>query len=319
MVQSNPTIKGFFSYSRQNDMHDGGKLSLLRKSLEMEIWDQSGEETGIFQDQEDIYWGQQWKERIAKALDNSNFFIAVITPSYLRSESCRFEFEYFLEREKRLGGERILSLLYIETPELKSKSDAIAIEITKRQWFDWTHLRFSDLTSTRIRKLLARSAKQIVNLSRKELLIEPRKQSTSIPNSVLTETQWVTVQQPSFDNATAVVNLEPKITKAEITPAPKPAFSYIPFPGDEEEKPSLKIILSFPSQKDPEVDRRRIKTIYGTLISFHGRDRFSFHIFENEKSHTIDFPNDTTRICPELLIRLKKILGNETWTIEPIS
>jgi len=69
---------------------------------------------------------------------------------------------------------------------------------------------------------------------------------------------------------------------------------------------------------DKEIDKRRIKTIYGMLISFHGRDRFSFQIFENGKGHLIDFPNDTTRICPELLARLKKVAGDESWRIEPI-
>jgi hypothetical protein len=62
---------------------------------------------------------------------------------------------------------------------------------------------------------------------------------------------------------------------------------------------------------DHDRDKRRIKTLYGTLISYHGRDKFSFQIFENGKGHLIDFPNDTTRICPELLERLKKLMGEE--------
>ena len=30
---------------------------------------------------------------------------------------------------------------------------------------------------------------------------------------------------------------------------------------------------------DKDRDKLRIKTLYGTLISFHGRDRFSFQIY----------------------------------------
>ena len=66
-------------------------------------------------------------------------------------------------------------------------------------------------------------------------------------------------------------------------------------------------------------DKRRIKSIYGTLISFHGRDRFSFQIFENGKGHLLDFPNDTTRICPEMFDRLKKLMGEESWRVEAIT
>ena len=73
------------------------------------------------------------------------------------------------------------------------------------------------------------------------------------------------------------------------------------------------------STGDKERDRRRIKTIYGTLISFHGRDRFSFQIFENGSGHLIDFPNDSTRVCPEALDRLKKLMGEESWRVEEIT
>jgi DNA polymerase-3 subunit alpha len=94
---------------------------------------------------------------------------------------------------------------------------------------------------------------------------------------------------------------------------------YIPLAETEDrEHPPQQITILLRPSHDNEIDKRRIKTIYGTLISFHGRDRFSFQIFENGKGHLIDFPNDTTRICPELMARLKKVAGDESWRIEPI-
>ena len=79
--------------------------------------------------------------------------------------------------------------------------------------------------------------------------------------------------------------------------------------------------MNLHSSGNKEEDRRRIKTIYGTLISFHGQDRFSFQIFENNSDgrHLLDFQNDTTRICPELLNRLKRLLGEESWQVEEIT
>ncbi|MEW5940033.1 MAG: hypothetical protein AB1750_10250, partial [Chloroflexota bacterium] len=105
----------------------------------------------------------------------------------------------------------------------------------------------------------------------------------------------------------------------EEPPAPRPTSLYIPLadPADRDHPPQQITILLRPSA-DNEVDKRRIKALYGQLISFHGKDRFTFHIFENGKGHLIDFPNDTTRLCPELLARLKKVLGEESWRIEPI-
>jgi len=96
---------------------------------------------------------------------------------------------------------------------------------------------------------------------------------------------------------------------------------YVPLAQEEKDKehPPQQITVVLRSTGDREHDRRRIKTIYGTLISFHGRDRFSFQIFEEGKGHLIDFPNDTTRVCAEVLERLKKLMGEECWRVEEIT
>jgi hypothetical protein len=67
------------------------------------------------------------------------------------------------------------------------------------------------------------------------------------------------------------------------------------------------------------MDKRRIKAVYGTLISFHGKDRFSFQIYEGGKAHLLDFPGDSTHVCPQLLERLKKVVGEESWRVEEIT
>jgi len=81
--------------------------------------------------------------------------------------------------------------------------------------------------------------------------------------------------------------------------------------------PQLISILMRPSG-NTERDRRRIKHLYGILISYPGKDRFSFRIFENGKGYLLDFPNDTTRVCPDMLERLKKLIGEDSWRVEPL-
>jgi hypothetical protein len=95
METSTQSFVAFFSYVRLNDEHDRGKLTLLRKLLQTELWVQAGKPLPIFQDQENIEWGAPWMERIKGILGSCSILIAVITPSYLVSRSCRFEFEYF--------------------------------------------------------------------------------------------------------------------------------------------------------------------------------------------------------------------------------
>jgi DNA polymerase-3 subunit alpha len=156
---------------------------------------------------------------------------------------------------------------------------------------------------------------------------------------------WDNEWQPSFDEAAIAAKPAPKFKKDEPVTPPlvtraitaltqaevlNPAEDkddavipslYVPLAKENADKdhPPKQITVTLRSTGDKERDKRRIKTLYGTFISYHGRDKFSFQIFENGKGHLIDFPNDTTRICPELLERLKKLMGEETWRVEEIT
>lgn len=357
-MNSRNNIKGFFSYARQNDKHGSGNLSSLRKNFEIELWEQTGENIEIFQDQEDIIWGELWKKKIIASLNSSKFLIAIITPSYLKSAACRFELEYFLDLEKTIGSERILPLIYIETPELRTTKDPVYSEISNRQWFDWTSLRFSSLTTTKAKKNIESFTKRI-----RELIVfdipftSINKTNFNIPNSVISKNisneltplsnkltpepkpnkktnidgellqppsnfpaGWDTEWQPTFDDVAATAIKSEAEFKKKEEPDVTIASYYPKLPkGTYEEKLPQQLTLILHSNGDSGRDRRRIKTLYGTLLSFHGKDKFSFQIFDNGKGHLIDFPNDTTRISPELLFRLNKLMGGEFWTIETIT
>ena len=59
----------FMSYVRSDDAHDDGQLTQFRERLEAEVRAQTGKEFAIFQDRNDIGWGQNWQRRIDQALD----------------------------------------------------------------------------------------------------------------------------------------------------------------------------------------------------------------------------------------------------------
>jgi DNA polymerase-3 subunit alpha len=118
----------------------------------------------------------------------------------------------------------------------------------------------------------------------------------------------------------------PSESRAEPGPViqpepPRVPSLYIPLASEERDKghPPQQITILLRPTGDKDRDKRRIKTLYGTLISYHGRDKFSFQIFEEGRGHLIDFPNDTTRVCPEMLERLKKLMGEESWRVEEIT
>ena len=152
----------FSSYVHQDDEHDGGRLTKIREWFEGEISAQTGEAFEIFQDREDIKWGNAWEERINGALDGCTFLIAVITPRFLKSAYCRKEFQRFTKREKELGrNDLILPLLYMDTQGLDDPDDKVAVAISSRQYADWRSLRFEPWTNPDVRKRLSELSKMV--------------------------------------------------------------------------------------------------------------------------------------------------------------
>jgi parallel beta-helix repeat protein len=153
----------FMSYVRFNDQHDDGQLSQFRERLATEVTAQTGEEFVIFQDRNDIAWGQNWQQRINEALDTVTLLLVIITPSLFRSPACRAEVTRFLARERDLGRQDlILPVYYISARELDDlglrEADEMARVLASRQCADWRELRFEAFTSPVVRKAIAQLA-----------------------------------------------------------------------------------------------------------------------------------------------------------------
>ena len=156
----------FMSYVRFNDQHDDGQLSQFRERLAAEVRAQTGEDFAIFQDRNDISWGQNWQQRIDEALDAVTLLLVVITPSLFRSPPCRAEVARFLDRERVLGrADLILPLYYISAREMDDpglrEADDLATVLASRQLVDWRELRFESFTSPLVRKTIAQLASRM--------------------------------------------------------------------------------------------------------------------------------------------------------------
>ena len=154
------------SYVRVVDQHDDGQLTQFRERLSAEVRVQTGEEFAIFQDRNDIAWGQNWQARIDEALDAVTLLIPIVTPGFFHSPACRAEVERFVARERELGGQDlILPVYYISTPELddpgRREADELARVLASRQFADWRELRFEPFTSPVVRRALAQLASRL--------------------------------------------------------------------------------------------------------------------------------------------------------------
>lgn len=136
------TPLAFMSYVNLDDQHEQGRLTQFRERLSGEVRMQTGEPFNIFQDRQDIAWGQQWQERLDSSLAAVTFLLPIITPAFFKSTACRAELELFMKREKELGrGDLILPVYYVNCPVLSDKAklelDPLAKVIAARQYADW--------------------------------------------------------------------------------------------------------------------------------------------------------------------------------------
>ena len=141
------------------------------------------------------------------------------------------------------------------------------------------------------------------------------------PEPEIEEPQKAEIRETSPElRVEAKQGLVVQAVEAPAHPAAKLSSLYAPVTQTEDrtQPPKLITVLLRPTD-DWERNKRRIKILHSTLMSFKGRDKFSFQIFEDGKGHLIDFPNDTTRVCPEMLARLKNLMGEESWRVEEIT
>src|SRR5262245_6424934 len=117
-------IRGFFSYSREDNQAEFDGLTDLRSCIERELAMRlglSGKDVELFQDVEKLRTGQDWETRLQTAVMEAQFFILVSTPRSFRQNSfTRKELAWFLEREKMLKDtELIMPLAYLPIPGIE--------------------------------------------------------------------------------------------------------------------------------------------------------------------------------------------------------
>ena len=93
---------------------------------------------------------------------------------------------------------------------------------------------------------------------------------------------------------------------------------YIPPPAVESDGVRMVTIILRPTG-DKLRDNLRMRQAYGALISYPGSDRFAFLVSERGRSYQVEFPNFTTGINPELVVRLQRLVGAENVKVEQLT
>ncbi|MFM8215097.1 MAG: toll/interleukin-1 receptor domain-containing protein, partial [Pirellula sp.] len=119
----------FFSYSRLDNEPQGGSsegwITAFYNRLQKQHKLYTGRELRIFFDTEAIENGSDWKARLGQGLRTSNLFLAFLSPNYMRSENCRWEWEEYLRREHSLarGDDGIRTVFFEIVPGMPGISE----------------------------------------------------------------------------------------------------------------------------------------------------------------------------------------------------
>jgi hypothetical protein len=148
------------------------------------------------------------------------------------------------------------------------------------------------------------------------------KQKTSKADQVMKEDKKV-VPSPKMENKSKSNSTSEMSRISVVSPEPKPAKSVEPklsfnkVAQMEDHAPQMITVTLHPSGEAVK-DQRRIQRLHGSFISHPGRDHFNLFIKENGHSFMLEFPNDTTHVCVELMNELLKVVGEKDILIEPL-
>jgi DNA polymerase-3 subunit alpha len=86
-------------------------------------------------------------------------------------------------------------------------------------------------------------------------------------------------------------------------------------PAFDPDAPSRRVTVKLTPTGDRERDKAKLVRAHTILTAYAGNDHFDFLLSENNQQYQMDFPNQPTNICDDMLITLKLVVGEENITI----
>lgn len=134
----------FCSYAHGDN--DDGWVDTFVDNLSRICRKLTGVSPAIFMDRESLVTSDVWERKIRKALDSSRLLIAILSPSYVRSEWCRKEWEAFAVRESQMRESELISdeqglifpvlLFPLDRGRFGATEESFAAQFKQRQWMD---------------------------------------------------------------------------------------------------------------------------------------------------------------------------------------
>lgn len=137
----------FITYSRRDNEH--GRITEFVERISRDFESFAGRSLRPFFDTAEIQGMDDWRHRILQGLRGSRLLLACLSPNYLLSEYCEWEFNEYVKNEvaRALVGEGVAPIYFVEVPgwqdkDFEQRSAEWIAELRRRQHFDlrpWFH------------------------------------------------------------------------------------------------------------------------------------------------------------------------------------
>jgi hypothetical protein len=164
------TATAFWSYAHSDDDGSGGQIKRLKEGVDHAFKRHSGETLKSFIDRfgpNRLLWGDEWRSKISSTISGTTFFIAVISPSYLKSPNCIDEFSQFWDRAQASDlRELLLPILWVPMYPDTDEERKIWDTARERQYLDFTEIRKLDENSPQYKGLIDEMGERLAAAAR---------------------------------------------------------------------------------------------------------------------------------------------------------
>lgn len=153
----------FVSYTRLKD--EWSAVTDFRKHFENQLRQKTGNvNLKVFQDKNDIHGGDKFADRLLDELASAKLLLILFSPTWLKSEWCRKEYQLFVAGGVQAKDRPVVPLVWDSVPDsiatTQEEKDVLE-ELKAYQMLSWTDLRYEDWSTPAPNRALDRIAKEL--------------------------------------------------------------------------------------------------------------------------------------------------------------
>ncbi len=144
----------------------GGAVTKFRDHLEIELRKKTGNVSlTVFQDKRGIHGGDKWEQVLEEELDSAKLLLILLSPTWIRSEWCRKEYEKFIASDVRgMNDKCVVPLIWDKVSDIDAitpEQRTLLAQLRTYQVLIWDELQYDDWASPEPNRAAGKLAKEL--------------------------------------------------------------------------------------------------------------------------------------------------------------